>query len=51
MTYQPAEFDKFFKFVLIHILVTMIADSYGLCLGAVLDPIVSFILLKIDSFD
>lgn len=41
LTDQPLDFNRYARFTFVYILVTMIADAFGLLLGAVANPIVS----------
>lgn len=41
LTDQPWELDRYIRFTLVYILVTIVADGLGLLLGAIANPVVS----------
>lgn len=41
MTDQPWEWNRYARFTLVYILVTIVADGLGLLLGAIANPVVS----------
>lgn len=41
MTDQPLEMGRYTRFTLVYILVTIVADGFGLLLGAIANPVVS----------
>lgn len=51
MTDQPWEWNRYTRFTLVYVLVTIVADGLGLLLGAIANPVVSIFELKIDSSD
>lgn len=42
ITEQPPEQGRYLKFVLVYILVTLVADGFGILLGTLVNPIVRF---------
>lgn len=50
MTDQPWELNRYTRFTLVYVLVTIVADGLGLLLGAIANPIVSFITKKLYLF-
>lgn len=49
LTDQPMELNRYTRFTLVYILLTIIADGLGLCLGAIANPVVSNIFLSTKS--
>lgn len=47
MTSQAMEIDRYLKFTLVYILTTIVADGFGLTVGAMFDPIVSRLYSRI----
>lgn len=43
MTDQPWELNRYTRFTLVYVLVTIVADGLGLLLGAIANPVVSII--------
>lgn len=41
LTDQPMELNRFSRFTFVYILLTIVADAFGLLLGAIANPIVS----------
>lgn len=41
MTDQPWELNRYTRFTLVYVLVTIVADGLGLLLGAIANPVVS----------
>lgn len=50
MTDQPWELNRYMRFTLVYVLVTIVADGLGLLLGAIANPVVS-IDFFLSSFD
>lgn len=43
ITEQPPEPSRYFKVMMVYVLVTFAADSFGILLGTLVNPIVSFV--------
>lgn len=51
MTDQPWEWNRYTRFTLVYVLVTIVADGLGLLLGAIANPVVSIISMMKWSFE
>lgn len=49
LTDQPWELNRYLRFTLVYILLTIVADGLGLLLGAIANPVVSSTAVAISS--